>query len=112
MMTTEKKMTSNSEMCKIYTEFTSEGKIILHHGDSLKFLKTVPDNSVNLIVTSPPYNIGKNYEEKATLEAYLKNQEIIIKQLYNKLKSDGSVCWEVGNYVNNGEIYPDRKSVV
>ena len=106
MMTTQKKMTSNSEAYKIYTEFAKERNIILHHGDSLKFLNTVPDNSLNLIVTSPPYNIGKDYEEKATLEAYLKNQEMIIKQLHNKLKNEGSVCWEVGNYVNNGEIYP------
>ncbi len=106
MMTTEKKMPSNSEAHKIYTEFARERKIILHHGDSLKFLKTVPNNSINLIVTSPPYNIGKDYEEKATLDAYLKNQEIIIRHLQDKLKSEGSVCWEVGNYVDNGEIYP------
>ena len=105
-MTTEKKMTSNSETHKIHTEFANDRKIVLHHGDSLEFLKTVPDNSINLIVTSPPYNIGKDYEEKVTLKAYLKNQEIIIKQLYTKLKNEGSVCWEVGNYVNNGEIYP------
>ena len=105
-MTTEKKMTSNSETRKIHTEFANDRKIVLHHGDSLEFLKTVPDNSINLIVTSPPYNIGKDYEEKVALKAYLKNQEIIIKQLYTKLKNEGSVCWEVGNYVNNGEIYP------
>ncbi len=66
MMTTQKKMTSNSEAYKIYSEFAKDRKIILHHGDSLKFLKTVPDNSINLIVTSPPYNIGKIYVEKAT----------------------------------------------
>ena len=105
-MTTEKKMTSNSETHKIHREFANDSLIVLHHGDSLEFLKTVPDNSINLIVTSPPYNIGKDYEEKVALKAYLKNQEIIIKQLYTKLKNEGSVCWEVGNYVNNGEIYP------
>lgn len=105
-MATEKKMISNSEIYKIYTEFAIDKKIILHHGDSLKFLKTVANNSISLIVTSPPYNIGKDYEEKAPLEEYLKNQEIIIKELYNKLKNEGSVCWEVGNYVDEGEIYP------
>ena len=105
-MTTDEKSTSNSELYKIYTDYAKDRRIILHHGDSLKFLKTVPDNSIDLIVTSPPYNIGKKYEEKATLEAYLKNQENIIRILYDKLKNEGSVCWEVGNYVNNGEIYP------
>jgi len=105
-MTTDEKTTSNSEPYKIYTDYAKERRIILHHGDSLKFLKTVPDNTIDLIVTSPPYNIGKIYEEKATLEAYLKNQENIIRILYDKLKNEGSVCWEVGNYVNSGEIYP------
>ena len=105
-MTTDEKTTSNSELYKINTDYAKDRRIVLHHGDSLKFLKTVPDNSINLIVTSPPYNIGKKYEEKATLEAYLKNQENIIRILYDKLKNEGSVCWEVGNYVNNGEIYP------
>ena len=76
-MTTEKKITSNSKTLKIFTEFDREGKIILHHGDSLEFLKSLPDKSINLIVTSPPYNIGKEYEEKAQLEVYLKNQEKI-----------------------------------
>ena len=87
-MTTQKKMTSNSKSYRIYTEFAKERRIILHHGDTLKFLKTVPDNSINLIVTSPPYNIGKNYEEKATLEVYLKHQEIIIRNLHKKLKDN------------------------
>lgn len=99
-------MPSKVEPFKIYTNFDKEGKIILHHGDSLKFLETLPNDSISLIVTSPPYNIGKNYEEKTTLEDYLNEQEKIIKILNNKLKSEGSICWEVGNYINNGEIYP------
>ena len=105
-MTTEKHIIASSKDYKIYTEFAKEREIILHHGDTLKFLKTVPDNNVNLIVTSPPYNIGKIYEEKSSLDSYLKDQGIIIKLLYDKLKNDGSICWEVGNYVDNGEIYP------
>jgi DNA modification methylase len=105
-MSLEKENSSNKIPYKIYSEFAKEREIVLHHGDSLRFLKTLPMSSIDLIVTSPPYNIGKSYEEKATLEEYLKNQEVIIRELYNKLKDKGSICWEVGNYVNNGEIYP------
>lgn len=105
-MIIEKMLPSTSETYKIYSKFSKDRKIILHHGDSLEFLKTIPNNSISLIVTSPPYNIGKNYEEKVPLETYLKNQEIIIKQLHVKLKDEGSICWEVGNYINNGEVYP------
>ena len=64
-MTTEKEMTSNLETYKIYPKFAKEKKIILHHGDSLEFLKTVPENSVNLIVTSPPYNIGNVFKNSS-----------------------------------------------
>jgi len=106
MMTIEKKSTSNSKTHKVYTEFASERNIVLHHGESLEFLKSLPNNTVSLIVTSPPYNLGKIYEEKATLDSYLKTQEIVIKELHRILKNEGSICWEVGNYVNNGEVYP------
>ena len=46
--------------------------LLIGENDSLKFLKRVPDKSVKLIVTSPPYNIGKVYEERVKLEEYLK----------------------------------------
>ena len=105
-MTIEEKIISNSETHKIYTEFANKRSIVLHHGDSLEFLKSLPNNTVSLIVTSPPYNLGKIYEEKATLESYLKTQETVIKELYRILNNEGSICWEVGNYVNNGEVYP------
>jgi len=106
MITIEEKSISNLKAHKIYAEFDNERKIVLHHGESLEFLKGLPNNTVSLIVTSPPYNLGKIYEEKATLDSYLKTQEIVIKELYRILKNEGSICWEVGNYINNGEVYP------
>lgn len=59
-----------------------------------------------LIITSPPYNIGKEYETKISIERYLKTQEKIIKKLIRVLHPNGSVCWEVGNYVSKGEVFP------
>ncbi len=77
----------------------------------LDFLHDLADNSVKLIITSPPYNIGKKYEHSTTLEDYLSNMEPVISELYRVLKEDGSICWEVGNYIekNNGgksEVFP------
>lgn len=60
----------------------------------------------DLIVTSPPYNIGKTYERHAPLDEYLKAQQEIIKELVPRLKHSGSICWQVGNYVENGKIVP------
>jgi adenine-specific DNA-methyltransferase len=62
--------------------------------------------SFDLIITSPPYNIGKSYEEHRTLNEYIKWQKAIIEKLTDCLSSNGSICWQVGNYVSNGAILP------
>lgn len=47
--------------------------------DNLRFMEDLADESMKLIVTSPPYNIGKDYEKKASLEAYIRQQEAVVK---------------------------------
>ncbi len=94
------------ENIEIVSEFNNEGKIILCWGDTLEFLKTIPDNTISLVITSPPYNLGKIYEKKIDIEEYLFQQKIVIAELVRVLKDDGSLCWEVGNYVNKTEVFP------
>ncbi|MFH0813831.1 MAG: site-specific DNA-methyltransferase [Pseudomonadota bacterium] len=67
---------------------------------------SIPDESLQLIVTSPPYNIGKEYEKKLRLNNYLEQQTTVIKECVRTLSSHGSICWQVGNYVENGSIIP------
>ncbi len=74
--------------------------------DALKFCKSLPDGSVDLIITSPPYNIGKEYETKKSIEAYLEDIKPILTELVRVLSDKGSLCWEVGNYVDKGEVFP------
>ncbi len=74
--------------------------------DSLEFLKTIPKNSINLIVTSPPYNIGKVYEERKELNEYLDYQRAIANECVRVLRDNGSIAWEVGNYIYKKEVYP------
>lgn len=90
----------------IAEEFNPEADVVLYPGDAEAFLDTIPSNSVALIVTSPPYNIGKNYEQKIALEKYLETQEKIISELYRVLREDGSICWQVGNFIQKSEVYP------
>lgn len=87
-----------------YIDDKIEFKII--NGDSQKELQTIDDKKFDLIITSPPYNIGKEYETKRSIEEYLKTQESIIELIVQKLSDRGSICWEVGNYVDKGEIFP------
>ncbi|MCF8308086.1 MAG: site-specific DNA-methyltransferase [Bacteroidales bacterium] len=84
--------------------YSTENKLIL--GDTLKTLKTLPDNKFDLIITSPPYNVGKEYETKTSIEKYLKQQEEVIEELIRVTSNKGSICWQVGNYVNKGEVFP------
>ena len=74
--------------------------------DALKFCKSLADGEVNLIITSPPYNIGKEYETKKSIEAYLEGMKPILKELVRVLSDTGSLCWQVGNYVKDGEVFP------
>jgi len=74
--------------------------------DAIHALTTMEDGKFDLIVTSPPYNIGKSYEIKTSIEKYLETQEEIIKELVRVLSEKGSLCWQVGNYIDKGEVYP------
>lgn len=91
---------------KISQKFNSSADCILYQGNCLELLKKVPDGFAKLIVTSPPYNLGKEYETRLHLEEYLGQQKKIIEECVRVLDNEGSICWQVGNYVNNGEIIP------
>lgn len=91
---------------KIDDVYYPESNVVLNNGDTLDFLKTLPDNLVKLVVTSPPYNVGKEYENKISIEEYLETQKKVITELIRILCNDGSICWQVGNYIDNGEVFP------
>jgi len=91
---------------QIESQFNPNAGLVLYHGDTQEFIATIPDNTVSLIVTSPPYNLGKDYENRVSIEKYLETQAEVIAQLYRVLRDDGSLCWQVGNFVEDGEVYP------
>ena len=87
----------------------SKEEHILHEGDAKEFLKNKQlKKKIRLIITSPPYNIGKEYEEVKALEDYLEDQIGIIKDLIEVMTDDGSICWQVGNFVDkkSGHLVP------
>ena len=59
-----------------------------------------------MVVSSPPYNIGKIYEKRQDFDAYLAWQEEVLKECVRSLKAQGSIVWQVGNYVEKGEVFP------
>ncbi len=91
---------------KIADSFDPSEKIVVFNGDCLEFLRNCPDVTFQLIVTSPPYNIGKEYEKKLKLETYLDQQAKVIRECARTLSPRGSICWQVGNYVDGRAIIP------
>lgn len=75
--------------------------------DNLVFMRELADNSMKLIVTSPPYNIGKSYEQRSSLDNYLDTQASVIQESVRLLHAEGSLCWQVGNHISrDGEVMP------
>jgi len=94
------------ESVEIAEDFSLQEKVVLFSGNCLDILSKIPDNSLQLVVTSPPYNLGKEYETRLHIDDYLAEQEKVIKESVRCLSKKGSICWQVGNYVDKGAIIP------
>ena len=97
---------SNEGRDEISETFSEHERIVVQTGDALEVLSALPPDLVTLIVTSPPYNLGKSYETRVDLAAYLRAQEPIIEQLVRVMHPQGHLCWQVGNYIEDGEVVP------
>lgn len=94
------------ESISIADKFNLNERAVVFVGDCLDLLNDIPDETLRLVVTSPPYNIGKEYEKRLKLDTYIKQQEAVIKECVRALSPAGSICWQVGNYVEKGAIIP------
>lgn len=106
MHTTAQPLLFPKEEKTISSKFSEKSEIVFSCGDSLDILSKCPDGFASLIITSPPYNIGKEYETQTRLEKYLQQLEPIITEIIRVLSSNGSLCWQVGNYVEKKEVFP------
>ena len=66
----------------------------------------MPAAVAQLVITSPPYNVGKAYERRRSLDEYLAEQAPVIAECVRILRPGGSLCWQVGNHVRDGGIVP------
>src|SRR3974377_1805222 len=74
--------------------------------DNLRFMRALPDASVQLILASPNYNMGREYESRESLDAYVTRQRRVISECVRLLGPRCSLCWQVGNYVTKGQKFP------
>ena len=75
-------------------------------GDCRELLASLPDACVDLVVSSPPYNLGKEYEARRALEIYLDEQRQVLEQCSRVLKQTGSLFWQVGAFADRGMLVP------
>lgn len=82
--------------------------ITLLAGDVIERLRDLPTGSCSLVVSSPPYNIRKPYErsENRTYDEYIEWQTAVVTEMTRCLTENAAVCWQVGTYVSDGEVFP------
>jgi adenine-specific DNA-methyltransferase len=91
---------------KIHDSWQKDHSFALFQGDCAELLKSLPDGSIDLVLSSPPYCIGKAYEDKTKAEDFVKDHEIILPEIARVTKPGGSICWQVGYHVSDGIVTP------
>lgn len=90
----------------VSTGWDASADVSLHAGDAVELLDAMPAACAQLVITSPPYNLGKAYESRRDFDDYLDGQRRVIDACVRVLRPGGSICWQVGNYVTPDEILP------
>ena len=78
----------------------------LHLRKAEELLASLEPNSIDLIVTSPPYFVGKEYDTSKSWEDFRTEILKVTPLMVKALKPGGSICWQVGNHVQDGEVTP------
>ncbi len=78
----------------------------LFSGDCLDLISSLPDASVDMVVTSPPYCIGMEYESSRTVDDFLSTHERLFPEIIRITKPGGSICWQVGHHISKQTTYP------
>lgn len=78
----------------------------IYNADCLKIIPSIQDESLDLTLTSPPYCIGKAYDQHTTIEGFIEINRPVIESICKKTRPGGSICWQIGHHISNGEIIP------
>ncbi len=98
---TPQKITEIPRELRISNVFDPEVTVTLFHGDRLELIDQIAKREAmaELIVTSPPYNVGKEYEKIVPLPDYIEQQRQTIEACVKILSPTGSICWQLGHYI-------------
>ena len=91
---------------RTHRRYAANRKAVLHYGDSIDLLRTLPNESVQLTLTSPPYCMGKEYEGTDKIEDFIEAHRRILPEIHRVTAPGGSICWQVGYHVKDGAVMP------
>ncbi len=92
---------------RVYKNYRECNAVTLYNGDCIELLRKLPDASVDLVITSPPYCIGKAYEDPHNdIKTFKKQHTDIFEELYRVVKPGGSICWQVGYHISDKCVIP------
>lgn len=86
--------------------FLSSPEIKLFNGDCIDLVRQIPDHSVDLVITSPPYFMGKAYDRSTKIEDFIAAHERLFPEVIRVLKPGGSICWQVGYHIDKNILFP------
>lgn len=79
---------------------------VIFNGDALELAKSLPSRSVDLVLSSPPYCMGKSYERTSSVEDFVRGHKELLPELVRITKKGGSICWQVGYHSDGHRIVP------
>ncbi|MCF6147456.1 MAG: site-specific DNA-methyltransferase [Candidatus Kuenenia sp.] len=91
-----KELNNGKEISKTVNEFPKELLNTIVHS-SCEQMKEIPDNSLHLMITSPPYNVSKDYDNDLSLNEYLVLLKNAFSETYRVLVNGGRACINVAN---------------
>lgn len=91
-----KELNNDKKISKTINEFPEELLNTIVHS-SCEQMKEIPDNSLHLMITSPPYNVSKDYDNDLSLNEYLALLRNAFSETYRVLVNGGRACINVAN---------------
>lgn len=79
---------------------------VVFNGDCMDLLRSMPDESVSLTITSPPYCMGKEYERSYSYDDFVAEHTRILPEIVRVTRAGGSVCWQVGYHIESNRCFP------
>jgi adenine-specific DNA-methyltransferase len=86
--------------------FANGAPTTLFFGNCLDLIRCIPNNSIDLTITSPPYCMGKEYETSNSVEDFIAAHKVILPEIVRITREGGSICWQVGYHVANQALFP------